>query len=56
MKTPVWIERASTWFVAHLARVWGFAVVAVVLALSWQALRQIHIRRRATLGPSTDDG
>src|SRR5258708_31495643 len=43
-------ERASTWLVAHAARAWGFVIVALVLALSWHALRGIHIRDvRATL-------
>ena len=36
--------------VARAARVWGLAVVALVLALSWQALRGIHIHDvRATM-------
>jgi phosphatidylglycerol lysyltransferase len=43
-------ERASTWLVAHAARAWGLLVIAAVLALSWQALRGIHIHDvRATL-------
>src|SRR5438445_8050071 len=43
-------ERASTWLVAHAARAWGFIIVSLVLALSWAALRHIHIREvRATL-------
>ncbi len=37
-------ERVSTWLVAHAARAWGGLVVAVVLALSWNALRGIHMR------------
>lgn len=37
------VERASTWLVAHAARVWGILVVAAVLAVSWGALRGIHI-------------
>ena len=32
----------SAWIVAHAARVWGALLFAVVLALSWQALRGIH--------------
>src|SRR5262245_38858316 len=36
-------ERASTWVVAHAGRVWGLIVIALVLALSWHALRGIHI-------------
>ena len=43
-------ERASTWLVANAARAWGLAVVVLVLALSWSALRGIHIHQvRATL-------
>lgn len=49
MTTPVWIERASTWVVAHVARLWGVIVVAIVLALSWAALREIHIHEVRTM-------
>ena len=43
-------ERASTWLVAHAARAWGFLIVALVVALSWSALRGIHVHDvRATL-------
>jgi uncharacterized membrane protein YbhN (UPF0104 family) len=43
-------ERASTWLVANAARAWGLAVVALVVGLSWTALRGIHIHQvRATL-------
>jgi phosphatidylglycerol lysyltransferase len=43
-------ERASTWLVAHAVRAWGFVIIAVVLALTWNALRGIHIQDvRATL-------
>ena len=43
-------ERASTWLVANAPRAWGFLLVAVVTALSWNALRGIHIHEvRATL-------
>jgi phosphatidylglycerol lysyltransferase len=38
-------ERASTWLVAHAARVWGFAVVSIVLALTWHTLRGVHVRQ-----------
>ncbi|HMC75894.1 MAG TPA: bifunctional lysylphosphatidylglycerol flippase/synthetase MprF [Vicinamibacterales bacterium] len=49
MTRPVF-ERALTWLVAHAARAWGFVVVVVVVALSWTALREIHIHEvRATL-------
>src|SRR5260370_36628357 len=37
-------ERVSTWLVAHAARAWGGLIVALVLALSWNALRGIHMR------------
>jgi phosphatidylglycerol lysyltransferase len=44
-------ERLSTWVVANAARVWGFLIVCLVLALSWHALRGIRIHEvRATLG------
>jgi phosphatidylglycerol lysyltransferase len=36
-------EQLSTWIVARAARAWGLLVIAVVLALSWHALRGIHI-------------
>jgi phosphatidylglycerol lysyltransferase len=36
-------EQVSTWIVARAARAWGLLVIAIVLALSWQALRGIHI-------------
>ena len=39
-----WFARASTWLVAHVAGAWGVVIVAIVLALSWQALRGIHIQ------------
>lgn len=43
-------ERASTWLVANGARAWGFLMVALVVAVSWSALRGIHIHDvRATL-------
>src|SRR5258708_483023 len=43
-------ERASTWLVAHAGRAWCSIIIALVLALSWHALRGIHIRDvRATL-------
>jgi phosphatidylglycerol lysyltransferase len=48
-------ERASTWLVAHAGRAWGFIIIAVVLALTWHALRGVHVRDvRATLR-SLDD-
>jgi uncharacterized membrane protein YbhN (UPF0104 family) len=47
-------ERASTWIVAHAGRVWGLIVIAAVLALSWQALRGIHIHTVRALLRSLD--
>ena len=47
-------ERASTWLVAHAGRVWGLIVIAAVLALSWQALRGIHIHTVRALLRSLD--
>jgi phosphatidylglycerol lysyltransferase len=45
------IDAASTWVVAHTARLWGAAVFAVVLALSWHTLRGIHTHQvRGILG------
>lgn len=38
------IDAASTWVVAHAARLWGVAVFAIVLALSWHTLRGLHTR------------
>ncbi|NUR55836.1 MAG: bifunctional lysylphosphatidylglycerol flippase/synthetase MprF [Acidobacteria bacterium] len=35
---------AWQWIVAHASTLWGFALLAVVLALSWHALRAIHTR------------
>ena len=36
------VGAVSAWIVAHAARLWGALILAVVLALSWQALRGIH--------------
>jgi phosphatidylglycerol lysyltransferase len=45
------VEVAVVWLVGHASRVWPFVVFAVVLALSWGALRQIRPREfRAALG------
>jgi phosphatidylglycerol lysyltransferase len=38
------IDAASSWIVAHAARLWGFALFGIVLALSWQTLREVHTR------------
>ena len=38
------IENGSLWMLGHASRVWPFVVIAVVLSLSWQAVRQIHPR------------
>jgi phosphatidylglycerol lysyltransferase len=37
-------DGVSTWVVANGARLWGFAVVAVLLAVSWETLRGIHMQ------------
>ena len=37
-------DSASAWVVAHAGRIWAFAIVAIVLALSWQTLHGIHMR------------
>ena len=36
-------QAAAVWTLGHLARFWTLGVAAVILAVSWQALRQIHI-------------
>ena len=36
------LDAASSWIVAHAARLWGFALLAIVLALSWHTLREVH--------------
>ncbi len=36
------VEAASSWVVAHAARLWGSALFAAVLALSWHTLRGVH--------------
>ena len=62
MEQPRWRERpvvdaVSAWIVVHAARLWGALLFAVVLALSWQALRGIHthevrgILRTLSTGP-----
>ncbi|MFN7982751.1 MAG: bifunctional lysylphosphatidylglycerol flippase/synthetase MprF [Vicinamibacterales bacterium] len=38
------VENGAMWLIGHLSHVWPFAVLAVVLGLSWQAVRQIHPR------------
>ncbi|HTM24289.1 MAG TPA: bifunctional lysylphosphatidylglycerol flippase/synthetase MprF [Vicinamibacterales bacterium] len=45
--TPHFRQRVgatSAWIVAHAGRIWAFAVVAIILALSWNTLRGIHMR------------
>lgn len=39
------LESAGVWLVGHLSRVWPFVLFAVVLALSWHALREIRPRQ-----------
>ena len=36
------LEVALVWLVGHAAKAWPFVVFAIVLGLSWHALRQIH--------------
>ena len=36
------VEVGLVWLLGHAPRVWPFVVFAIVLALSWNALRQIH--------------
>ena len=36
------IDAASAWVVANATRIWGVALLALVLALSWHSLRGIH--------------
>ena len=43
------VDAASTWVVANAARLWGFAVVAAVLGVSWQTLRDETARVAAQL-------
>src|ERR1044071_2393268 len=38
------LENGSLWVLGHATKVWPFVVVAIVLSLSWQAIRQIHPR------------
>jgi phosphatidylglycerol lysyltransferase len=38
------IENGSLWMLGHASKVWPFVVIAVVLSLSWEAVRQIHPR------------
>jgi phosphatidylglycerol lysyltransferase len=38
------IDALSAWIVANATRIWGVVLFAIVLALSWHALRGIHTR------------
>lgn len=38
------IENGGLWLLGHASKVWPFIVLAVVLTLSWEAVRQIHPR------------
>ena len=38
------LDSATTWIVANGARLWGFAVVVALLAVSWETLRGIHMQ------------
>jgi phosphatidylglycerol lysyltransferase len=48
-------DAASTWIVANGARLWGFAVVVGLLAVSWQTLRGIHMQEFRRVLHSLDD-
>jgi phosphatidylglycerol lysyltransferase len=37
-------QAAAVWTLGHAIRLWPFLLFAVVLALSWQTLRQVHTR------------
>jgi len=47
-------EQGSTWLVARAGRAWGLLVIAVVLALTWEALRGIHVHEVRVLLRSLD--
>lgn len=36
------LKNGGLWLVGHASRLWPFVAVAVVVGLSWQAVRQIH--------------
>src|SRR5690349_18527907 len=38
------LENAALWLIGHATKVWPFVVFGLVVALSWQALREIHPR------------
>lgn len=38
------LENGAMWLIGHLSHLWPFVVLAVVVGLSWQAVRQIHPR------------
>jgi phosphatidylglycerol lysyltransferase len=38
------LENGSIWVLGHASKVWPFVIIAIVLSLSWQAIRQIHPR------------
>jgi phosphatidylglycerol lysyltransferase len=37
-------DNAGLWLLGHASKLWPFVVLAVALALSWEAVRQIHPR------------
>ena len=41
------LDNSVIWWLGHVSRVWPFVVFAVVLALTWRALDQIHPRQFA---------
>lgn len=42
------LENAGLWVVGHASRLWPFVALAVVLGMSWQAVRAIHPRDFST--------
>src|SRR4029079_18010947 len=46
--------RPARWLLARAGRAWGLLVIAVVLALTWQALRGIHVHEVRVLLRSLD--
>ena len=47
---------AAAWVVANASRIWGVVLFAIVLALSWHALRGIHTREVRAVLRSLDPG
>ncbi len=47
---------AAAWIVAHAARLWGFALFGIVLALSWHTLRGVHTHEVRAVLRTLDPG